>query len=148
MKPRVYVATAFKNLEEAKAVMESLSKIGFEITHDWTNESSEGKQGEELEKYLTMCAVHDLQGVETADLVFLVNDPRAKGAFTEFGIALGCRIPVIVAKKNVAQNIFFHVGIQLDNEVFVYETVEEAMAHARKFHKRFVENEGYRPEVA
>jgi hypothetical protein len=128
---KCYVATSFKNLEEARTVMGALEKIGFKITHNWTHESTEGKTGEELQNYLTDCAERDYRGVQHADLFFLINDPRCKAAFTEFGVALTRQIPIIIAKHSVAENIFFH----MKSSIWAYDTVEKALERAKVFYK-------------
>lgn len=126
--PKVYVATAFVNLQEAREVMTSLREMGYQITHDWTNESAEGLVGAEREAYLTRCAKEDVEGVRRADLVFLILHERAKGALTEFGLALAWEIPCIVAKKNEVNDIFTH----LDEGVFAFDTLPEALAEAKR----------------
>jgi nucleoside 2-deoxyribosyltransferase len=129
--PKVYVAAAFRNLLEAKDVMSRLQKIGYEITHDWTNESSEGLKGEELTSYLEKCAEHDFDGVMSADLFFLINDDRGRGAFTELGFALAKGLPIIVAKEKAANNIFLH--LQCQGVIWKFETIDQAIEKAERF---------------
>lgn len=106
---KIYVASKFEEGPFVKKVMESLESAGHTITHDWTGESSAGKEGDELKQYLLKCATWDLEGVMSCDLLLLLNHPHGKGMFTEMGIALALRKPVIIVKPEVANNIFFHL---------------------------------------
>jgi nucleoside 2-deoxyribosyltransferase len=106
---KVYVATAFKNRDEAKRVMELLKGHGCIITHDWTNESVEGRTGDDLMEYLRRCAWADVNGVKDCDVLFLINHPDGKGCFTELGIALGLQKHVVVVEEDSAHNIFIHL---------------------------------------
>lgn len=128
---KIYVATKFEDGPFAKKVMESLQSAGHSITHDWTGESSAGKEGEELKQYLLKCATWDLEGVVSCDALILLNHPHGKGMFTELGIALALRKPVIVVKPGVANNIFFHLP-----ECRTVETVGEAIELVQKMDKK------------
>lgn len=108
-KPRVYVASAFGNREEVRHAQKQLIEIGYVISHDWTNESSAGKTGQELEDYLDRCGSSDVMGVYDADLVFLAHHTEARGACTELGLAVAWGKPIIVAYFHRHSNIFFHL---------------------------------------
>lgn len=106
---RIYVASKFEEGPFVKKVMESLESIGHTITHDWTGESDVGKEGDERKQFLMKCATQDLEGVLSCDLLLLLNHPHGKGMFTELGMALATRKPVIIVKPNLATNIFFNL---------------------------------------
>lgn len=90
---RIYVASRFSDegVAAVRKMYEVLRAAGHEITHDWTQEAADGKTGEELTKYLSDCAWADVAAVRRADaLVFIdIDNTRMRGAYVEFGIALG-----------------------------------------------------------
>lgn len=118
----IYVATKFEEGNSARKVMEQLREQGHHITHDWTNENSEGLQDAELEAYLLKCAKADLKGVEDCDLLLLLNHPHGKGMFTELGFAIALKKDIIVVRPKVAHNIFFHM-----EKTVMVSTIEEAL---------------------
>jgi len=93
---RVYVATAFKNIPEARAVIQLLRGVGHDITHDWTNETLEGIPAAQQSAYLDRCGASDYRGVMTADAVVLICHPDMRDARVEWGMALGRGIPSVV----------------------------------------------------
>lgn len=118
----IYVATKFEDGHFAKKVMAQLREQGHTITHDWTNENSEGLEGEELAAYLLKCANADLKGVQDCDLLLLLNHPHGKGMFTELGFAIALKKQILVVRPKVAHNIFFHM-----EKTARVETIEEAL---------------------
>lgn len=93
---RIYVAAKFEDALFARAVMGMLALAGHEITHDWTNETIEGKRGLEVLDTYQEAAVADADGVKTADALVLIHHDNLRGGLVELGVALGCEIPVII----------------------------------------------------
>jgi hypothetical protein len=109
---KIYVASKFENSKSVKEAYLALRDDGHTITHDWTNESSEGMDGAALEAYLQGCADKDVEGVETADALLLLNHNLMAGGFTEFGIAIGAKKFIVVIdgrNPEKPRNIFFHL---------------------------------------
>lgn len=118
----IYVATKFEDGHFAKKVMAQLREQGHVITHDWTNENSDGLKGAELEEYLLKCANADLKGVQDCNLLLLLNHPHGKGMFTELGFAIALKKDVLIVRPKVAHNVFFHM-----EKCKTVETIEEAL---------------------
>jgi hypothetical protein len=135
MKPSVYVATAFSNRVMAQVAIDLLKRRGFEISHDWTNESMDGKEGAALSRYLRRCAHDDVNGVLEADLIFFINHRLARGACVELGIAIGQMKPIIVADVEAQHNIFFSLKGDGYGPIWAYQTMEGALRRAKQFAK-------------
>lgn len=106
---RVYVATSFQNIAEAREVMTALRILGHSITHDWTNEAVDPSWPEwQQAEYLQECGSHDYRGVIDADCLVLINHEKSRDAMAEFGIALGRGIPVVVLFPERRSSVFFH----------------------------------------
>lgn len=101
---KVYVASSLKNADNVVTVMEKLRGLGVTITYDWTThglitDTSLLKEAGEGEK----------RGVEDADVLFFLH-PGRTGAHVELGIALGCKIPVVMVDGPVEeQKTFYYV---------------------------------------
>ncbi len=95
---KIYVAAKFENKAKVKEVQRELRKSGFGISHDWTNESSEGLTGAELRTYLQTCAREDLEGARDADAVVVIYDKTlgGRGLYVEIGAALATVKPVVI----------------------------------------------------
>ena len=112
---KIYIASKFENKTQVQDVMGQLQAMGHEITFDWTVHDAGGKTQEELPAYLSMCADQDAIGVMQADLLFLIDHPACKGAYTELGLAVAFEKPVVVVKAinspltGMKQNIFMHL---------------------------------------
>lgn len=109
MSRKIYVASSFLNKDLASRLMGDLREAGHSITHDWTTESTNGMAPIERAVYLEECAREDLQGVLDCDTLVLIDHPKARGAYTEFGaaLALGKRIFVLLAEAE--PNIFLRL---------------------------------------
>ncbi len=123
---KIYVACSSREIPRARAVMADLRAAGHEITHDWTHHVEQALASGQSESMLDddFCeeAAHsDLDGVHRADvLVFLAPTETAKGAWIEFGYAMGlCDMPIVVAHDDEArrkQSIFTRlVGAHCDD---------------------------------
>ena len=111
---KVYVAAKWEEKEAARRAQRELRSLGHSITFDWTTGDGKNQESE---------AKSDLQGVELADAVIVLNHDRLFGGATEMGIAIGNRIPVYVVNHHVRDNIFFH----LPEGVTMCESVEDAI---------------------
>lgn len=106
---KLYIATSFLNILEARAVMMSLRQAGHTITHDWTRESVDPTwPADRQDAYLQRCGSEDYAGVLAADAVVLVNHAASRDAMVEFGVALGQRLPVYVLYPERRGSVFFH----------------------------------------
>ena len=86
----VFVATGYKQKNDARGLMGELRARGHDIMTDWTEAS--GLSREQM-------ALRDVRGMFGADvLVALMTLPdyEYKGTFTEFGMAVGRQIPIIL----------------------------------------------------
>lgn len=120
---KVYVASKFENKTEVRKAMELLKKDGHTITFDWTIHDDTGMTGQTREDYLLMSAMHDMGGVRTADAVFLICYPGMKGAMVEVGMAIALGLPVVVVKREIWENVFFHLP-----NCFHVNSIEEGIA--------------------
>lgn len=106
---RVYVATSFKNIPEARAAQQALREAGHEITHDWTTKALDPAWPEwKREDYLRTCGDEDLAGVLSADVFVLINHEALRDGMAEFGVALGRGIPIVVVFPDRRSSVFFH----------------------------------------
>lgn len=126
---RIYVASKFENTAEVRDAMSRLRDMGHEITHDWTQESAEGVAADALDEFLTECAVKDMYGVKTADVVLLINHKNGQGMWTELGMAIAWEIPVFfVFPTRTPTNVFTHI-----NGVETYDEMDTTMMAINDF---------------
>jgi hypothetical protein len=104
----IYVAAKFEDAKLARYVMDVLEAEGYDITHDWTDESVEGLSGTEVSDVLQSAAVADIAGVQNADAVVLVHHEKLWGACWEAGAALGLDKPVIAIGAPQTPNRIFY----------------------------------------
>lgn len=121
----IYVAGKFEETDAVRNIQATLRQAGHTITHDWTGENPENRTGKELADFLKECARKDLVGVINADVLVLLNHDRAFGAMTEFGIALANRIPVLILRSEIRDNIFYNLGP--DYRVHKFSSLEDLM---------------------
>lgn len=108
---KIYVATSFKNIPEARQVMRLVEEAGHEISHDWTWESVDESWDEETKReYLVKCGDRDYLGVTTADIVVFLNHELAHDAMAELGIALAKGKHVIILYPERRSSVFFHLA--------------------------------------
>lgn len=106
---KIYVATSFQNIFEARAVMDLLKREGHTITHDWTQEqvNPDWPQAQQ-DAYLQRCGATDFDGVVSADALVLINHKASRDAMAEFGVALGLSKAVYVLYPERRTSVFFH----------------------------------------
>lgn len=125
---RIYVASKFENTAEVHEAMEKLQALGHVVTHDWTHESPGDLKGLDLEEFMTECAIKDMYGVKTADVVLVINHPLGKGMWTEMGMAIAWSIPVFFCYPERATNIFTNLA-----GVETLPTLDEAIEAVHEF---------------
>lgn len=84
---RFYVATALKNVERAKRVIETMVRNGHEQVYDWTEHGDIRGEGRER---MSEVAFNEIRAVRDAELV-LVLLPGGFGTHTELGAAIASR---------------------------------------------------------
>ena len=94
---RIYVAGKFEEKEAVRAVQASCRAMGWKITHDWTHEVGlpAGSTADEVQRFHARCALEDLRGAISADVVVVLLHPAGKGLWVELGAALAMGVPVI-----------------------------------------------------
>lgn len=108
---KAYLATAFKNKAQFHELKSLLEAAGHTVTHDWTTEDETKVPEEQKPIYLMKCAMADVLGVCSADVLILIAKPNMAGALVEFGIAIASSIPVLVLdgfKEGNQKCIFYH----------------------------------------
>ena len=116
MKPSVYLAASFGRQEEMRAVARRLRAVGVECTSRWLREDQSIHTKGSRDKFLTKCALTDIEDVRAArifvrfsdkeEMAFpLVQSKLATGArHFEMGLAWACNKKIIVVGGR--QNIF------------------------------------------
>lgn len=123
---RVYVAAKFEEGPRVREVYEQLRAMGFEITHDWTNEAIPAGTPEEVAKFFESAALADYNGVLEADAVLVLNHDRLFGGATEMGLALAWGRTCYVVQPDIRDNIFYHLPASMGMRLFA--TLDEALA--------------------
>jgi len=99
---KIYFAGKWEERKIIRSLMNAIESAGHEITWDWTGE----EEGADLMKH----AVADIIGVQSADIYIVLakRDLDYKGAYCEFGAALGLNKPVFVIGDAMNSCIFIH----------------------------------------
>ncbi len=110
MIPNIYVAGASKELDRCKHWIKALADEGFRITCDWTKAVEKyGSQGDGLtDPELRMFARQDLRGVDEAHVLWVLAPQQSpsKGAWIEFGYALGTKKRIVISPP-VSDSVIF-----------------------------------------
>lgn len=116
----IYVAASSKQLWRAKQAMAALRERGYTISHDWvldveTVGSANPPDASDTDR--ETWAYADLKGVRTADAVWVLMPAEnpSFGAGVEFGVALGCGIPIIASGCNNT-SIFTSLAVCYDRD--------------------------------
>ena len=95
MGKRIYVAGASANIEEIESYIKKLKGAGWTISFDWTVKVREAGDASPDDPVIRrQAALADLEGVTTADVVWLVQPAptsTSTGAWVELGSALTIR---------------------------------------------------------
>jgi hypothetical protein len=106
---KIYVAGKWEQRGVIGEHIRILKCLGYQVTHNWTNESDEGLEGENRTRYLQTCAADDLEGVLRADVLLVFHHPGGQGLFVEVGAALATRrIPVLVLGDDAGRTPIFY----------------------------------------
>lgn len=98
-KPRIYVACSSREIERAERAIAVIRAAGGEVTFDWTVDVRRyGSQAPDVATGLR-CAMADLEGVTTANVVLVLDGEYSYGRIVEHGAALALRKPVVVAGR-------------------------------------------------
>lgn len=114
-KIRIYVAAPWIARGDAKALATILAEAGYTITMDWWNYEGPAlaveRDTEQYAEFLHMCAVKDMRGVRTADVVVLINASKSEGKAVEQGLALAYGLPIIAIgiRGEYSQNVFHYL---------------------------------------
>jgi nucleoside 2-deoxyribosyltransferase len=135
MSKRVYVAGPWIHREDAKQLGAQLEELGYTITHKWWNYEGEidpNVYGTDMaafesslrKEFLHTCAVQDVRGVRTADVVVVLNSAKSEGKAAEQGMAIILGLPIILITPGAkpSSNVFHY--LQNYTEV---KTIEEAI---------------------
>lgn len=123
---KVYVAGASSEMNErARPMMQALTLLGYEITHDWTkiidefilkfNHEQLSLKDPKVHEYFTKSAKGDLKGVRDANvLILLAPQASSTGAWTELGYALALQ------EEKGFQNYTIFVSGNIDKSIFCF----------------------------
>ncbi len=114
---KIYIASALGNYQEVLRLQKRLRENHkIDVTFDWAAEyEAQLKNGTMASLgYKTVLAAQMEDAVRAAKAMLLVL-PAKRGAHIEFGIARGCRKPVVVLCANPLDDIsFYHLpGVRL-----------------------------------
>jgi len=98
---KIYVASKFENYPDVRRVYADLRQLGHEITLDWTEMGGPTQE----------VAVVEWNAIVSCDLfIGLFDKPFIfKGAWVEFGIALGHKKNCILVGEEIPQSCVFHL---------------------------------------
>lgn len=97
MKAKIYVACSSREIDRAERAMASIRAAGGEVTFDWTADvRTYGSKAPDATTGMR-CATADLAGVETANVVLVLDGEYSYGRIVEHGAALALRKPVVVS---------------------------------------------------
>lgn len=121
---KIYVAAPWVRRADAQAAADVLRANGYVITRDWWNHEGEIEDTPLMRRH----AVDDVDAVEQADAVVVLNLEKSEGKAVETGVAIAHRIPV-VSVGNLRPNIFSTLTIEV-------ETLTDAIQELRALYPR------------
>lgn len=98
---KVYVACSSADLPRARQAMETIRNLGGEVTHDWTDDIMvHGSDGRDLDiAAASQCVAADIDGIQRADVVLLLDGGFSYGRTVEIGAALMAQKPIVAAGR-------------------------------------------------
>lgn len=90
MNPSVYIASTLANFERVQRIRDKFGKLGVDISYDWTKHCLVTDK-----TLLPAVADAEAMGVTVADAILFVH-PGGKGAYFEYGLAVGSDKPVFM----------------------------------------------------
>jgi len=120
----IYIAGSWTDRKEISKVIKDFEELDYEITHNWTKDSSENVEKKSIID-CRQCAVKDIQGVVNSKAVVVIMDnPKYayRGTNNEIGCAIGLKIPVLIYNplevSYASTNVFYwHTGIERFNNI-------------------------------
>lgn len=115
---KVYLAAPWVEREKARGVQDALIVAGFEVTSRWlyVDETTCTQRDE---------AYHDLDDLDAADVLVVLNGPISEGKAFEQGYA-HCAGKSIIAVGSAPSNVFQHM-----DEIQVVPTIADAINRLR-----------------
>lgn len=105
---KIYLASAFSNRDEVRAVMGALIAAGHSITWDWTDEAIDRSWPQEKQDaYISECGRKDYAGVVNADALVFINHKEGRDSRVELGIAMGLDIATYILFPDRHESVFF-----------------------------------------
>ena len=113
MSKRIYVAGASSNIDQIEHYIKKLQDAGWTISFDWTAPVRQvGDASPDDPKIRRDAALADLQGVGTADVVWLLQPDATStstGAWVELGAALTRREIYLLLHENSSHEVNFPI---------------------------------------
>lgn len=110
---KVYLASPWVSKKEMPEIAGKIREAGGEITHAWW-QIEDGKNDGSIEDlaYHRGHAQLDVEGVEKADVVVVMNTASSEGKAVEQGIAIALGKPIIIVgtQGEFSKNVFHYLG--------------------------------------
>lgn len=122
MSKRVYIAAPWIDRDAAKMLGQLVEQAGHIITHKWWG--WEGEEEEATDAFKRECAILDVNGVASADVVLVYNSFKSEGKAAEQGIAIALGKPIVcfTPGEKPSSNIFHYLPCYTH-----VKTIEEAL---------------------
>lgn len=130
---RIYVAGSSKDIDRCERAVARCRAEGFTITEDWVRTMRTSAPDHLLDaERLTACAIADLRGVATADVVWLLAPPASKpsaGCWGEMDRAFTSKVPVVYSPPPDERPQFSIFTTQIGEHAFgrICATDDEAL---------------------
>jgi nucleoside 2-deoxyribosyltransferase len=110
MSKKIYLAGPWVDRDKMPQLAAQLEARGHRITHKWW-EYEGTNQDDETKEFLQDCALKDVAGVVTSDVVLVYNSAKSEGKAVEQGIAIISGQPIIVLTpaEKPTSNIFHYL---------------------------------------
>lgn len=144
MSLKIYVAAPWLHRETARSASELLKAAGYQITREWwEHENVIADNDLKRAKILAEQAFKDLHGVQTADLMVVLNSAKSEGKAVEQGVAIDMEIPIVAVGERgvVTSNIFHYLDLyrwtdSVEHAILLIEDLkyEQSLSGLRKYH--------------
>ncbi len=117
MEKTVYVASRFVLKDEVRKIYSQLEKLGYSVSHDWT-QTKAIKPYLENQEFAEEYALKDIEGVRKSNLFIIITDEAGTGMHSELGCAidhyLEFKKPIIyvIGKHLNTNHFFFHPAVK------------------------------------
>lgn len=135
MSLRIYVAAPWIHRDQAREAAGKILEAGHMITRAWWDHESMIEDNDpHRAKILAEQARKDLFGVQSADLMIVLNSAKSEGKAVEQGIAIDMELPIIGvgARGLVTKNIFHYLACYR-----WVSTIEDAIKEIPWFYKEW-----------